>query len=55
VDFALWENEGAWFWLLTDPSGESVMTGASPNEAQAAHDACISIEEKLAPFPLQTS
>jgi hypothetical protein len=55
VDFALWENEGAWFWLLTDPSGESGMIGASPNEAQAGHDACISIEEKLAPFPLQTS
>jgi hypothetical protein len=50
VDFAIWEIEGAWFWLLTDPSGEGGIIGASPNEAQATHDACISIEEKLAPF-----
>ena len=50
VDFAVWENEGASFWLLIDPSGEGGMIGVSPNEAQATHDACISIEEKLAPF-----
>jgi len=50
VDFAVWENEGAWFWLLIDPSGDGGMIGASPNEAQATHDAGISIEEKLAPF-----
>ena len=50
VDFAVWESEGAWFWLLIDPSVEGGMIGASPNEAQATHDARISIEEKLAPF-----
>jgi hypothetical protein len=50
VDFAIWENEGVWFWLLIDPSGEGGTIGASPNEAQASDDACISIEEKLAPF-----
>jgi len=50
VDFAVWENEGAWFWVLIDPSGEGGMIGAGSNEAQATHDARISIEEKLAPF-----
>jgi hypothetical protein len=50
MDFTVWENEGAWVWLLIDPSGEGGMIGASPNEAQATHDAGISIEEKLAPF-----
>jgi len=48
VDFVVWENEGASFWFLIDPSGEGGMIGVSPNEAQATRDACISIEEKFA-------
>jgi hypothetical protein len=50
VDFAVWQSEGVWFWLLIDPGGEGGMIGASPNEAQAMLDACISIEEKLDPI-----
>jgi hypothetical protein len=50
VDFAVWQSEGVWFWLLIDPGGEGGMIGASPNEAQAMLDACISIEEKLTPI-----
>ena len=46
VDFAVWESEGAWFWFLINPSREGGMIGASPNEAQAMHEACLSIEEK---------
>jgi len=50
VDFAVWENQGAWFWLLIDPSGEGGMIGASANEAQATRDARLSIEEKFTGF-----
>jgi hypothetical protein len=48
VDFAVWKSEGAWLWLLISPSGDGGMIGASANEAQAIHDACLSIEENLA-------
>ena len=46
VDFALWGSEGAWVWFLINPNGEGGMIDASPNEAQAMHEACLSIEEK---------
>jgi hypothetical protein len=49
VDFAVWGDEGVWFWFwfLINPSGESGVIGASSNEAQAIREACLSIEEKL--------
>jgi hypothetical protein len=47
VNFAIWANEGAWFWFLINPGGEGAMIGASVNEAQAISDACLSIEEQL--------
>jgi hypothetical protein len=47
VDFAIWENENAWFWSLIHPRGESGMIGVSANEAQAMRDVCLSIEEIL--------
>jgi len=50
VDFAIWVSEGAWVWFLINPNGEGGMIGASPNEAQAMHEACFSIEEILAVF-----
>jgi len=50
VDFAIWVSEGAWVWFLINPNGEGGMIGASPNEAQAMHDACLSIEEILTVF-----
>jgi hypothetical protein len=50
VDFAVWKKEGAWFWLVINPSGEGGIIGASANEAQAMRDACLSIEEKMTLF-----
>jgi hypothetical protein len=50
VDFAVWGSEGAWVWFLINPSGEGGMIGASTNEAQAMHEACLSIEEILTVF-----
>jgi hypothetical protein len=50
VDFAMWKNDGTWFWLLIDSNGEGATIGASANEAQALHDAWHSIEEKLTQF-----
>jgi hypothetical protein len=50
VDFAVWRNESAWFWLLINPSGEGGMIGASADKAQAMRDACPSIEEKMTVF-----
>jgi hypothetical protein len=50
VDFAIWRNEGAWFWLLINASGEGGTIGASANEAQAIRDACLSIEETSTVF-----
>jgi hypothetical protein len=49
VDFAVW-SEGAWVWFLINPNGEGGMIGASPNEAQAMHEACLSMEEIPAVF-----
>ena len=48
VDFAVWRNAGAWFWLLISPRGEVTMIGVNANEAQAIDEACRSIEEKSA-------
>jgi hypothetical protein len=50
VDFAIWRSEGTWFWLLISASGEGGTIGASANEAQAMHDACLSIEEESTVF-----
>jgi hypothetical protein len=50
VDFAVWRNQGTWFWFLINPSGEGGVIGASSNEAQAIRDARFSIEEKLIVF-----
>jgi hypothetical protein len=50
VDFAIWKNEGTWFWLLIGENGESGTIGASANEMQAMRDARHSIEEKLTQF-----
>jgi hypothetical protein len=47
VDFAIWRTKGAWLWFLVNPGGEGGMIGASANETQAMHEACLSIEEKL--------
>jgi hypothetical protein len=44
-DFAMGVNAGTGFWLLINASGKGGMIGASPHEAQAVHDACLSIEE----------
>ncbi len=48
VEFAIWRNEEAWYWLLINSSGEGGTIGASGDESQAMRDACLSIEEKLA-------
>ena len=47
VDFAIWRTEGAWFWFLINPRGQSGMTGTSTIEAQAICDARSSIEAIL--------
>jgi hypothetical protein len=36
-------SEGAWVWFLMNPNDEGGRIGASPNEAQAMHEACLSI------------
>jgi len=50
VNFAIWSSGESWFWLLINANGEGGTIGASANEAQAVHDAFLSIEEKLAVF-----
>jgi hypothetical protein len=46
VEFVVWKNQVAWFWLVTSPSGRGGIIGASANEAQAMREARLSIEEK---------
>jgi hypothetical protein len=50
VDFAIWRNEGAWFWCLVNPGGGSGMIGASASEVEAVRDARLSIEKKAVVF-----
>jgi hypothetical protein len=47
VDFIVWKNADAWLWLLVVPDSDGGTIGSSANEAQAMHDARLSIEEKL--------
>jgi hypothetical protein len=47
VDFAISRREAAWFWFLVNPFSKSGMIGAARDEAQAIHEACLSIETIL--------
>ena len=46
VEFAVWRDQSAWFWLVISPTGKGGIIGASANQVQAMREACLSIEEK---------
>jgi hypothetical protein len=45
VNFEVWENGDAWFWLVVRPHSDGGSIGAAPTEAEAIHAAHSLIED----------
>jgi hypothetical protein len=45
VSFAVWKVQGAWFWSLVRPYGQSGTIGAAGTEAEAIREAQVAIEQ----------
>ena len=46
--FTLWKRQQTWFWSLPDQYGGGGRIGAAASEAEAIHEARLSIDETLA-------
>jgi hypothetical protein len=45
MGFALWANQGVWFWGFTNRPVKAGIVGAARTKAEAIREACAAIEE----------